>query len=120
VYTLLICKQAGAADASAYQLTTHPNVKVDSQLRAAKNPAAKSLLSGLELSPTALSFGKEQCRLSIQAQEKEVKQAEVQAPTKVGTRADEITVTLFRDLIGIQTISCSLSTLLTYHSARLI
>jgi hypothetical protein len=116
---LQIGKQVGAADARAFQLTTHPNV---SRLSAAssKNPAAKSLLSGLERSPTALSFGKEQCRLSIQAQEEEVKQAEVQAPTKVGTRADEIPVTLFRDLIGIQTISCSLSTLLTHHLTSLI
>ena len=63
----------------------------------------------MELSPSALSFAKEQCRLSIQAQEEdeEVKQAEVQAPKKVGTRADEITVTLSRDLIA-QDSSCSL------------
>jgi hypothetical protein len=80
---------------------------VDSLLRAAKNPAAKALLSGMELSPTALSFAKEQCRLSIQAQEEEVKQAEVQAPKKVGTRADEIPFTLSRDLIGKRAISCS-------------
>jgi hypothetical protein len=71
----------------------------------------------MELSPTALYFAKEQCRLSIQAQEEdeEVRQAEVQAPKEVGTRADEIPVTLSRDLIGKRAISCSLTTLLTYH-----
>ena len=61
----------------------------------------------MELSPTALSFAKEQCRLSIQAQEEEVKQAEVQAPKKIGTRADELNVTLPRDLIGKRALSCS-------------
>jgi hypothetical protein len=74
------------------------------------------------LSPSALYFAKEQCRLSIQAQEEdeEVKQAEAQAPKKVGTRSDEITVTLSRDLIGKRAISCSLTTLLTYHLASLL
>jgi ethanolamine utilization cobalamin adenosyltransferase len=91
---LQIGKQVGAAVASAFQLTTHPNV---SQLCAAisKNPAARALLSELELSPTALHYAEEQCRLSIQAQEddKKVKQADVQSPKKVGTRVEEIPVT---------------------------
>jgi hypothetical protein len=46
--------------------------------------------------------------LSIQAQEedKEVKQADVQSPKKVGTKADEIPVTLYGDRIA-QDSSCS-------------
>ena len=76
----------------------------------------------MELSPTALSFAKEQRRLSIQAQEEdeEVKQAEVQAPKKVSTRAYELPVTLSRYLIGKRAIAYSLTTLLTYHLARLM
>src|SRR5215469_11349744 len=94
-------KQVGAAVASAFQLTTPPNV---SQLSSAisKNPAAKALLSEMELSPTALHSAEIKCHLSIQAQEedKEVKQADVQSPKKGGTQADEIPVTLYRDRIA--------------------
>lgn len=79
---MLLCKQAGATDASVFQLTTHPNVKSTRCCELQKNPAAKALLSRLELSPTALYFAKEQRRLSIQAQEEDedVKQTEAQAP----------------------------------------
>ena len=62
----------------------------------------------MELSPTALHYAEEECRLSIYVQEedKEVKQADVQSPKKVGTKADEIPVTFFRDRIA-QDSSCS-------------
>jgi hypothetical protein len=57
--------------------------------------------------------------IKAQEEDEELKLDKVQAPIRVCTMADEVTVTLSRDLIGKRAISCTLTTLLMYHLARL-